>query len=154
MSFLYRNKSVRRYGIGPNMKFMFKDYELRISDLDPEVESALNDEFLACYKELPVNERMQIVIVNEVAVATAETTLEQPVLGPSTGVGGKGPGKQAVIRGAASADDLLTDADRERIAKVMAGQQTGDAPLGGNVAASLNPNPAPASPFAGFKIDK
>lgn len=85
----YRHKTIRRFRVG---KFEFKNHKLVI---ESEEDQKAFEEMIA---GLPPIDSQPIVIVNAEAAAAAEKPLVSPV-----------------VRGAMSADDILTAKDKERI---------------------------------------
>lgn len=88
---LYRHKTIRRWRSG---EFEFKNHELRLTKKEE------NDRFIELLNDLPQAETIDIVRVNEQAVAASESS---------------------VVRGAHGADDILTAKDAQRIADATNG---------------------------------
>jgi hypothetical protein len=88
---LFRHKTVRRFSVAG---FEFKDHKMRLDEEKAK-------KFRELVATLPAREQVQIVEVNEEAAAASE----KPVAGPT------------VVRGPAQAKDILTDADRKRLAE-------------------------------------
>lgn len=98
-SYLFRHKAVRRYQIvdsdNPGRPFDFRDFEMRIEGPDADERRA---RFYEIVRQLPRQEAIHIVEVNELAAAAAEKSMDN-----------------GVIRGAMEAKDILTAKDHQRI---------------------------------------
>lgn len=93
---LFKHKTIRRFRFGD---FEFKNYHIRFT------KQAEVDRFLKELATLPRIETVDIVEINEEAASMAE---RQVIGGPTA------------IRGAMSSEDILTVADKERLAKQQA----------------------------------
>ncbi len=104
-----RHKTTNRYKLG---RFEFKKFTMRLtSERDFE-------EFVAMVKQLPPIERNQFDILNERAIASAS----RPLISEES----------TVVRGAMTADQILTAKDREAIAKAQGGPGTLASPTNGS----------------------
>jgi hypothetical protein len=89
----FRHKTIRRFKVS---EFEFDNFELILQDEDEA------EKFRDLVKQLPKRDSMHIVEINDAAAAAAEKS----VVGESS----------TVVRGAQSAESLLTEEDRKRLA--------------------------------------
>lgn len=121
-SYKFRHKTIRRFSVAG---FEFENFHLIV------VGDEERQRFLDIAKTLPKREALQIVEVNDTAAAAAEVS----VVAESDG---------GVVRGAATAAELMTAADRERLKQFG----TGGAPGATNTVSTAN---ALAAAAAGIK---
>lgn len=128
-SFLFRHKAVRRYQIAdaPNPPFDFIDFEMRLEGPNAE---ARKNRFLEICQDLPRQEAIHIVQVNEIAAASTEKIVSN-----------------TVVRGAMQATDILTGKDIQRLQAAKEADRA-------RAAAAGQPVPAaePKSLLAAFKL--
>lgn len=118
-TFNYKHKKIRRFSSGG---FEFENFEIAITGEEE------NERFLKMVNELPPRDGLQIVQINKAAAAASETSV----------VGTLG------LRGAMTADDILTGKDRAAIAAAQA--ENKPAPTG-----LVPEGPKPPNGFTGFK---
>jgi|SRR6478736_3854836 len=97
---LFRHKTIRRFCVS---EFEFNDFELRLIDDEKGTADEKAAKFIAIIKTLPRRDSLQIVEINSTAVAESE----KAVVDIKT---------DTVVRGPMQAGDILTDADKQRLA--------------------------------------
>lgn len=118
-TFNYKHKTIRRFA---SAGFEFNNFEIAI------VGEEENARFLKMVNDLPSRDGLQIVQINKEAAAASETSV----------VASLG------LRGAMTADDILTGKDRAAIAAAQSAEKT--APTG-----LVPEGPKPPNGFTGFK---
>jgi hypothetical protein len=118
-TFNYKHKTIRRFS---SAGFEFNNFEIAITGEEE------NERFLQMVSELPARDGLQIVQVNKAAAAASETSVVS-----SLG-----------LRGAMTADDILTGKDRAAIAAAQAGDKSAATGL-------LPEGQKPPNGFTGFK---